>query len=284
MLKIPTYVAQSDIHNLGLFSASPVKKGTVIWSFDKDYDRRFSAADLAKMQKKDPAFIDTYLYQSVLDGYYYCSIDNDRFTNHSDDPNVGFGDDGNFYALRDIAKNEEITNNYESFDKNWNQYCEEITAMSNTINIQNHNLAEANAAEKPWGQHLVMDMNGCPHHLLSSADNIREWTKELVGAIDMVAYGEPTLEHFATHSHEAAGYTLLQMIETSAIAAHFAENIGQVYIDIFSCKPYDNQVAIDICTKYFQPEEIRQTALIRGRFEQPKQLDDTQEVKNVRAA
>ncbi len=137
---------------------------------------------------------------------------------------------------------------------------------------------------KPWGQHLVLDFNGCPFELLSSEENIRAWTKELVEAINMIAYGEPIIEHFATHSHEAAGFTLLQMIETSAIAAHFAENIGQVYIDIFSCKPYENQVAIDICAKYFQPEEIRQTALIRGRFEEPKQLDETQEVKNVRAA
>ena len=137
---------------------------------------------------------------------------------------------------------------------------------------------------KPWGQHLVLDFDGCPFELLSSKDNILAWIKDLVESIDMVAYGEPVIEHFATHSHDAAGYTLLQMIETSAISAHFAENIGQLYIDIFSCKPYDNQLAIDVCKKYFQPNEIRQTSLIRGRFEQPKHLDETKEIKNVQAA
>lgn len=91
----------------------------------------------------------------------------------------------------------------------------------------------------PWGQHLVLDFNGCPKKLLADKENILNWSKELVCAIDMVAYGELVIEHFSTHSREAAGYTLLQMIETSNIAAHFAENIGQVYIDAFSCKPFD---------------------------------------------
>ena len=97
---------------------------------------------------------------------------------------------------------------------------------------------ETNLARAPWGQHLVLDFNGCPKELLADKENILNWSKELVKAIDMVAYGEPIIEHFATHSHEAAGYTLLQMIETSNIAAHFAENIGQVYIDVFSCKAF----------------------------------------------
>ena len=122
--------------------------------------------------------------------------------------------------------------------------------------------------KKPWGQHLVLDLNGCPHELLACKDNIVKWTKELVEAIDMVAYGEPMVEHFATHSHEAAGYTMLQLIETSNIAAHFAENIGQAYIDIFSCKEFDNQVAIDVCKTYFAPKEINQHSIQRG-FHKP---------------
>ena len=121
---------------------------------------------------------------------------------------------------------------------------------------------------KPWGQHLVLDLEGCPQQLLACKDNIAKWSAELVEAIDMVAYGEPVIEHFATHSHDAAGYTLLQMIETSNIAAHFAENIGQAYIDIFSCKAFDNQIALEVCQKYFKPTNINHTCLQRGLFQQ----------------
>ena len=56
---------------------------------------------------------------------------------------------------------------------------------------------ETNLARAPWGQHLVLDFNGCPKELLADKENILNWSKELVKAIDMVAYGEPVVEHFA---------------------------------------------------------------------------------------
>ncbi len=145
---------------------------------------------------------------------------------------------------------------------------------------------ETNSARAPWGQHLVLDFNGCPKDLLADKENILNWSKELVQAIDMVAYGKPVIKHFATHSHEAAGYTLLQMIETSNIAAHFAENIGQVYIDVFSCKAFDVQVALGICKKYFNPTQANMHNMYRG-FHQANQAsvkNFDKEGRNVRAA
>ena len=145
---------------------------------------------------------------------------------------------------------------------------------------------ETNSARAPWGQHLVLDFNGCPKELLADKENILDWSKELVKAIDMVAYGEPIIEHFATHSHEAAGYTLLQMIETSNIAAHFAENIGQVYIDVFSCKTFNVEVALGICKNYFKPTQANMHNLQRGfhKANQATVRNFTKEGQNVCAA
>lgn len=117
-----------------------------------------------------------------------------------------------------------------------------------------------------WGQHLVLDLAGCPRDRLTDAAHIRTWVKDLIDAIKMKAYGEAQLEHFAAHSFDAAGYTLLQLIETSNICAHFAENLGQIYIDIFSCKRFDNEVAIQVCRKYFAPATVEVHVLERGRF------------------
>ena len=145
---------------------------------------------------------------------------------------------------------------------------------------------ETNSARAPWGQHLILDFNGCPKELLADEENILNWSKELVQAIDMVAYGEPIIEHFAAHSHEAAGYTLLQMIETSNIAAHFAENIGQVYIDVFSCKAFDVEIALGICKNYFKPTQANMHNLERGfhKANQATLKNFTKEGQNVRAA
>lgn len=115
-----------------------------------------------------------------------------------------------------------------------------------------------------WGQHLIIDLQGCEVAALKDADNIRAFVKELVKEIDMVAYKDTMLEHFASHSFEAAGYSMMQFIETSAISAHFAENLGEIYLDIFSCKGFDNAKALAVCRKYFKPKTVTPTVIWRG--------------------
>ena len=93
---------------------------------------------------------------------------------------------------------------------------------------------------------------------------IEMFVKQLVEEIDMKAYGEPIIEHFATHDPSKGGYTLLQMIETSAIAAHFVEATGEAYFDIFSCKDFDIDTVIKLIHIYFGPTHIQHLTLSRG--------------------
>ena len=114
-----------------------------------------------------------------------------------------------------------------------------------------------------WGYHLILDCRSGELDAVRSADTIKKFCKELVEAIDMKAWGEPTLEHFATHNPEAAGYSLIQLIETSNIAGHFVDKSGDFYLDIFSCKNFDVQVAKQVVEKYFEPLSIKTTYLER---------------------
>lgn len=123
-----------------------------------------------------------------------------------------------------------------------------------------------------WGQHLVLDLGDCDRKAVRSAKTIRAFTKELVVAIDMIAYGEPLLARFATHDRKAAGYSLVQLIETSNITAHFAEFTGDVYLDIFSCKKFDDDIAVAVVNKYFKPKTVRRTTLARQAEASPAQL------------
>jgi S-adenosylmethionine/arginine decarboxylase-like enzyme len=72
----------------------------------------------------------------------------------------------------------------------------------------------------------------------------------------MKAYGPPLLQHFAEHLPEAAGYSLVQLIETSAITGHFCDTSGDAYIDIFSCKDFDAAVAVDVVREVFRPMHV----------------------------
>jgi S-adenosylmethionine/arginine decarboxylase-like enzyme len=79
----------------------------------------------------------------------------------------------------------------------------------------------------------------------------------------MVAYGDTTIEHFATHDPTKAGYSMMQLIETSNLSAHFVELDKTMYLDVFSCKPYDNQIVIDTTKEFFGAKTVRVTYLTR---------------------
>ena len=114
-----------------------------------------------------------------------------------------------------------------------------------------------------WGYHLVLDCAGCNHDQITNGDNIKNFTNELVKRIDMVAYGDPIIAHFATHDPQKAGYSMMQLIETSNIAAHFVDRDNTMYLDVFSCKPYENQTVIDTVKEFFGATSIRVTYLTR---------------------
>ena len=104
-----------------------------------------------------------------------------------------------------------------------------------------------------WGYHFSFDMAGCNRDKITDKDNIIKFVKELVEAIDMKAYGEPECVHFAEHDPGKAGFTLTQLIETSNICAHFVDATGEVYLDVFSCKEFDPEVAAEVAVRYFDP-------------------------------
>jgi len=129
-------------------------------------------------------------------------------------------------------------------------------------------------SKQNWGQHLILDMGGCNGNI-ALKESIRAFVAELVDAIDMVAYGEPIIEHFATHSQEAAGYSLVQLIETSAISAHFSDHNRDVYLDVFSCKSFDSNRVVQVVDKYFEPKSIYMLSIGRE-AKQPVQPPFTQ--------
>lgn len=114
-----------------------------------------------------------------------------------------------------------------------------------------------------WGYHLILDCKNGDLDKVKSPNNIENFVKELVNKINMTAFGAPKLNHFATHDEDTAGYSLVQLIETSSITGHFVDKNGDCYIDIFSCKTFDTEIAKQVVNKYFSPTKIKVTYLKR---------------------
>ena len=107
------------------------------------------------------------------------------------------------------------------------------------------------APVKSWGYHLTVDAGNCNPTAIRSKKTIEKFVKTLVSAIDMVAFGKPRIVMFGTGNKK--GYTLVQLIETSNIMAHFTEETNDVYFDIFSCKSFAPKVALKVIDEYFKP-------------------------------
>lgn len=90
---------------------------------------------------------------------------------------------------------------------------------------------------EPWGYQAIINIYGCSAEVISSAAYIARFAKSVCDSIDMVAYGEPIITKFG--SGDAEGYSLVQLIETSLISAHFSDKLGTAFIDVFSCKSFD---------------------------------------------
>lgn len=114
-----------------------------------------------------------------------------------------------------------------------------------------------------WGYHLILDCAGCDKEKITSKETVAAFAKEMVKRIKMKAFGEPIVEHFATHDPKAAGFSLVQLIETSAITGHFVDDDGSAYLDIFSCMTFDIETAKSVVTEFFGPQSIKVTYLTR---------------------
>lgn len=112
-----------------------------------------------------------------------------------------------------------------------------------------------------WGYHLMLDCSKCIPSSIRLRGNIHNFTTNLVQNIKMVPYGEPQIVMFGSGNKK--GYTLVQLIETSNICAHFVEETNDMYLDVFSCKPFHQSDVIKTVNKFFKPTLIRPTFVIR---------------------
>lgn len=103
-----------------------------------------------------------------------------------------------------------------------------------------------------WGYHLILNARKCRPTSIRSAENITRFSKDLVKRINMVPYGEPQVVLFGTGNKK--GYTLVQLIETSNITAHFVEETNDMYLDVFSCKDFHPDDVRDMVNQHFAPE------------------------------
>ena len=114
---------------------------------------------------------------------------------------------------------------------------------------------------RTWGKHLILDAAGCSPKMIGNAVVVKSFAKSLVKRIDMVPYGEPQVVMFGSGNKK--GYTLVQLIETSNITAHFVEENNSMYLDVFSCKDFEPNVVKETVEEFFEVSKMKMKVLTR---------------------
>ncbi len=130
----------------------------------------------------------------------------------------------------------------------------------NNINIVSANpILDSNT----FGMEVILDLYDCNLETIRSKEKLQEYTRELCRVIGMTPYGAPFAERFGLNEAKTAGYSIVQLIETSSITGHFSEEWNSAYINIFSCKEFDPKQAAEFSKDFFEADRVESTLHIR---------------------
>ncbi len=115
----------------------------------------------------------------------------------------------------------------------------------------------ADGTYRPYGMMLSLDMFQCDTDLFNR-DSIESFFNQLCALTDM----EPCDLHFwddldtpedekQTLPH-TVGTSAVQFILTSNMVIHTLDKLESVYIDCFTCKPFDPSKALGFCRHWFR--------------------------------
>lgn len=139
-----------------------------------------------------------------------------------------------------------------------------IISDNHATPIQKNHLVDLfKQSNSPWGMLTSVDLYECDPTLITSKEKISEFTIALCELIEVNRFGDPIIVHFGK-DERVKGYSLVQLIETSLVSGHFADNDNAAFIDIFSCKYYDPNAAYDYCFDFFKAKKGSLKTILRG--------------------
>ncbi len=274
-------VRQSKIHGAGVFAKEKIEKDSVIGILSGKILKEEDLNSIDENLKKYIFPIEDKIYVAPESFYDIPPI---FFMNHSCDPNAGIKGNIVIIALRDINPDEEITIDYATLFFNGTRilcncnsencrksihgtdilmpeiqkkYKDHISEwIKRKLEIKPETIANSLQFEQTgaWGLVTALDLHDCDPDIIRDRDSIYQYTIELCKKIKVKRFGEPIIVHFG-EDERVAGYSLVQLIETSLVSGHFANLTNRVYLDIFSCAYYDTTEVIEFSKNFFKAKD-----------------------------
>lgn len=118
----------------------------------------------------------------------------------------------------------------------------------------------------PFGLHLMMDMYNCSPEVLNDKELVLNILKTLPQKLEMKILVDPVVAFAQPNGKkDPGGWSGFVMIQESHISIHTFIKRRFVTIDIYSCREFDTNFAIDYFKKMFKTEEIDYEIEVRGK-------------------
>lgn len=128
-----------------------------------------------------------------------------------------------------------------------------------------------------FGPHLMIDGYHADPALLDSIDVVTRVLDDLPDQMEMTKITPPNVMRYSGLRPEDAGVTGVVIIAESHIAIHTFPHKGFLSIDIFSCKSFDAQKAVQSLIDAFRIGRCDTHFINRGK-EFPKDLESAQRI------
>ncbi|MCH7712331.1 MAG: S-adenosylmethionine decarboxylase [Chloroflexi bacterium] len=112
--------------------------------------------------------------------------------------------------------------------------------------------------------HLVIDGYRGDSGRMWDAELIRQFLYDLPDAMGMTRITEPSVLEYNAPKAEDSGISGFVIIAESHISVHTFPRRDHVNVDIFSCRPFDSDMALSRVKELFSLEEVETWQLERG--------------------
>lgn len=115
-----------------------------------------------------------------------------------------------------------------------------------------------------FGPHLTIDVKNASESTLSDINLHFEFLNGLPKMIGMTPITQPYVFPYSGLVPEDKGITGFQVIAESHISIHSFQEKGWCFIDVFSCKPFDTDKAIEYVKSIFGNSDTVVSLVERG--------------------
>ncbi len=120
------------------------------------------------------------------------------------------------------------------------------------INSLMEGLCEMAEIKKGYGPHLMLDLNDCDPAVLDSLEACFKLLNELPPQIGMTKITQPYVFRYEGRFPGDEGITGVVIIAESHISLHTYPQKKFVFVDLFSCKPFNVDKARNYIIDYFK--------------------------------